>query len=69
MASWYVAIIGLVVLLTVSGFRIAQEYQRGVVFRLGRLSSVKVPGLDWIIPLIDWRRRVDIRTVTEEVEQ
>ncbi|MGB0085384.1 MAG: SPFH domain-containing protein [Rhodomicrobiaceae bacterium] len=69
MASWYVAIIGLVVLLAVSGFRIAQEYQRGVVFRLGRLSSVKGPGLYWIIPLIDWQRRVDIRTVTEEVEQ
>ena len=56
-------------MLAVSGFRIAQEYQRGVVFRLGRLSSVKGPGLYWIIPLIDWQRRVDIRTVTEEVEQ
>src|ERR1700759_5761727 len=52
-----------------SGFRIAQEYQRGVVFRLGRFSSVKGPGLYWIIPLIDRQTMVDIRTVTVTVEQ
>lgn len=51
------------------GFRIAQEYQRGVIFRLGRYSSVKGPGLYWIIPLIDWNRTVDIRTVTVIIEQ
>jgi regulator of protease activity HflC (stomatin/prohibitin superfamily) len=58
-----------IVVLFLSGFRIAQEYQRGVVFRLGRFSSVKGPGLYWIIPLIDWQKRIDIRTTTVAVEQ
>jgi regulator of protease activity HflC (stomatin/prohibitin superfamily) len=58
-----------IAILFLSGFRIAQEYQRGVVFRLGRFSSVKGPGLYWLIPLIDWQKRVDIRTATVAVEQ
>jgi regulator of protease activity HflC (stomatin/prohibitin superfamily) len=60
---------GLLLLVLLTGFRIAQEYQRGVVFRLGRFSSVKGPGLYWIIPLIDRQARVDIRTSTVAVEQ
>ena len=56
-------------LLFLSGFRIAQEYQRGVVFRLGRYSSTKGPGLYWLIPLIEWQRKIDIRTVTMSVEK
>jgi regulator of protease activity HflC (stomatin/prohibitin superfamily) len=62
-------VIAVLVLFTIGGVRIAQEYQRGVVFRLGRLHKVKGPGLYWIIPFIDWQRVVDIRTVTAEVEQ
>ena len=58
-----------VVIYLIMGLRIAQEYQRGVVFRLGRLYKVKGPGLYWIIPFIDWQRVVDIRTITAEVEQ
>jgi regulator of protease activity HflC (stomatin/prohibitin superfamily) len=60
---------GLLLLVLLSGLRIAQEYQRGIVFRLGRFSSVKGPGLYWIIPLIDRQTRVDIRTSTVAVEQ
>jgi len=56
-------------LFLVSGFRIAQEYQRGVVFRLGRFLTVKGPGLYWIIPLVDNQQRVDLRTKTVELEQ
>lgn len=55
--------------IALTGFRIAQEYQRAVVFRLGRYSSLKGPGLYWIIPLIDWQQTVDIRTSTVAVEQ
>ena len=63
-------IIGIVALVfLVLGLRIAQEYQRGVVFRLGRFLGVKGPGLYWIIPFIDWNQTVDIRTITTEVEQ
>lgn len=53
----------------IAGFRIAQEYQRSVVFRLGRLRGIKGPGIYWIIPLVEWQRKLDIRTHTVAVEQ
>jgi len=57
-----------VVLLT--GFRIAQEYQRSVVFRLGRYVGLRGPGLYWIIPLgIERGVIIDIRTQTVSAEQ
>ncbi len=59
----------LVVVFAVSGLRIANQYQRAVVFRLGKLQGVRGPGLYWIIPLIEWQRTVDIRTITAAVEQ
>jgi regulator of protease activity HflC (stomatin/prohibitin superfamily) len=63
-----VAIVVAIVLL--SGLRIAQEYQRGVVFRLGRYIALRGPGLYWIIPLgIDRAVTIDIRTRTVSAEQ
>src|SRR3954469_22966268 len=63
-----VAFILLVLLLT--GIRIAQEYQRGVVFRLGRYVGLRGPGLYWIIPLgIERSVTIDIRTRTISAEQ
>ena len=44
-----------------AGLRMDKEYQRGVIFRLGRLKSCKGPGLYWIIPFFDLRVRVDLR--------
>ena len=58
-----------VVVIIVAGIRIAQEYQRAVVFRLGRFQSIKGPGLYWIVPLIDRQQTVDIRTKTVDLEQ
>lgn len=58
----------LVVGLFLSGFRVLQEYQRGVIFRLGRLAGTRGPGLIWLIPLIERQRVVDIRTITVNVE-
>jgi regulator of protease activity HflC (stomatin/prohibitin superfamily) len=49
------------------GIRMVQEYQRGVVFRLGRLIGPKGPGLFWIWPVIDRMVRIDLRTVTLEL--
>lgn len=49
--------------------RIADQYVRGVVFRLGRYHATKGPGVYWIIPLIEWQRRVDLRINTAAVEQ
>ena len=64
-----VLIIGIIVIILLSGFRIAQEYQRAVIFRLGRFQNIKGPGLYWIIPFIDAQQRVDIRTKTVDLEQ
>ena len=62
-------IIGIVILILLSGFRIAQEYQRAIVFRLGRFTNVKGPGLYWIIPFLERQQTVDIRTKTVDLEQ
>ena len=63
-------IVALLMGVLLSGFRIAQEYQRGVVFRLGRFAGVRGPGLYWVMPLgIERTVRVDIRTRTVSAEQ
>ena len=53
--------------LLISGARILQEYEAGVIFRLGRFAEVKRAGLNWIIPLIDRMVKIDLRTVTRDV--
>src|SRR6187455_1130363 len=58
-----------VLALAASGFRICQEYQRAVVFRLGRFRAVRGPGWYWNIPLLEWQRKLDIRTCTVDIEQ
>ena len=58
------------VIIGLSGLRVAQEYERGVVFRLGRYKGLRGPGMYWIIPLgIERSVRVDIRTRTVSAEQ
>ena len=59
-----VLLIVLVVVLLASGVRILREYERGVIFRLGRLIAQKGPGLIYVIPIIDRMVRIDLRTVT-----
>jgi regulator of protease activity HflC (stomatin/prohibitin superfamily) len=63
-----VALLALVAL-ALSGLRVAQEYERAVVFRLGRFTGIRGPGLFYLIPLLEWQRKVDMRTVTINVEQ
>jgi regulator of protease activity HflC (stomatin/prohibitin superfamily) len=55
------------VLLIASAVRIVQEYERGVIFRLGRLVGARGPGLFFIIPIIDRMLKVDLRVVTLDV--
>ncbi|RLG59083.1 MAG: slipin family protein [Candidatus Hydrothermarchaeota archaeon] len=50
-----------------SALRIVREYERGVVFRLGRLIGAKGPGLIILIPIIDRMVKVDLRTITLDV--
>ncbi len=52
------------VILLASSVRVLREYERGVIFRLGRLIDQKGPGLILLIPIIDRMVRVDLRTVT-----
>ena len=56
----------IIVILVVLGFsiKIVREYERAVIFRLGRLIGAKGPGLILIIPLVDRPRVVDLRTIT-----
>src|SRR5476649_1550676 len=63
------AVIALLALIALSGIRVAQEYERSVVFRLGRYVGTRGPGLFYLVPLIEWQRMVDIRTITDRVEQ
>ena len=63
-----IVILGLVVLVALSSIRIAKEYERGVVFRLGRLIDLKGPGLFLIFPLgFDRLTKIDLRVITLEV--
>ena len=66
----FLAIIAAIVVVLLTGLRIAQEYQRGVIFRLGRHVGLRGPGLYWIIPLgIERAVTIDIRTRTVSAEQ
>ena len=66
----YLPFVALFVIILISGFRIAQEYQRGVVFRLGRYRDLRGPGLFWILPLgLERAPIIDIRTRTVTAEQ
>ena len=63
-------LIGAAVLaVVVSGIRVAQEYERGVVFRLGRYEATRGPGLYWNMPVFERQRKIDLRTRTVNVEQ
>ncbi len=53
-----------IVFFVLPGLRIVQQYQKGVVFRFGKIVGIKEPGLNMIIPYIDQLKKVDMRTVT-----
>jgi regulator of protease activity HflC (stomatin/prohibitin superfamily) len=56
-----------VVLFILMGLRTLYEYQRGVIFRLGKFAGMKGPGLRWIWPFIDQLVKVDLRTIARDV--
>ena len=65
--SWITVVILFVVLFVFMAVKIVQEYERGVIFRLGRLQGPKGPGLFFIIPFIDRMVKVDLRVVTLDI--
>ena len=62
-----VGIVVVVLLFIISGIRIVKEYERGVIFRLGRLVGARGPGLFYVIPILENMVIVDLRTVTYDV--
>jgi regulator of protease activity HflC (stomatin/prohibitin superfamily) len=61
------ALIIVALLLLSSAIRVVREYERGVVFRLGRLIGAKGPGIIFLIPIVDRMVKVDLRTITLDV--
>src|ERR1700719_5111087 len=64
---WLVPIVLLGVIILPQMIRILREYERGVIFRLGKLLGVKGPGLIFLIPIVDRMVRMDLRVVTIDV--
>jgi len=70
MADVVLVVVLCVGFLALTGFRVAQQYERALVFRFGRYLDTRGPGLFWIIPLgIDRAKKVDMRVLTDGVEQ
>ncbi len=63
-SSFGFILFAIAVVLALKSFGINQEYQRGVVFRLGRLKETKGPGWFWLIPLIERVVKIDLRVIT-----
>ncbi|NMB76278.1 MAG: slipin family protein [Myxococcales bacterium] len=66
MYGWLIPV-GIFVLFILMGLRTLYEYQRGVVFRLGKYVGMRNPGLQFIIPFIDQMVKVDLRTMARDV--
>ena len=66
--STTIVIIVLLILIISSSIKILKEYERAVIFRLGRLVGVKGPGLIILIPFIDKMERVSLRTITMDIQ-
>ena len=62
------ALIGALFIVSLNGLKIDREYQRGVIFRLGRTKGVMGPGLYWIMPFVDQKVQIDVRTKTVNIE-
>src|SRR5919108_4075441 len=58
----------LIAIIGISAIRIVKEYERGVIFRLGRVIGAKGPGLFFIIPIIDRMVKVNLQTVTMDIK-
>lgn len=63
----FITFIIIIVLFFLSGMKLLYQYERGVIFTLGKYSGVKEPGLRWIIPIIQRMRKVDMRIKTADI--
>ena len=67
LGGWMVGIIIVAVIVLPQALRILREYERGVIFRLGKLIGAKGPGVIFLIPLVDKMVKMDLRVVTIDV--
>src|SRR5213594_1310995 len=67
LGPWAVVLVVLAVIVLPQSIRILREYQRGVIFRLGKLQGAKGPGLIFLIPIVDRMVKMDLRVVTIDV--
>ena len=65
-AIFFLVIVGVILLM--ASIRVVTEYERGVIFRLGRLVGAKGPGLFFLIPIVDRMTKVSLRTVNFDVQ-
>lgn len=65
--AFWVGIALILIILASASIRVVQEYERGVIFRLGRFVGVRGPGLFFLIPIIERMQKVDLRTITMDV--
>src|ERR1700694_3834775 len=64
---WLIPVVLLAVIILPQMVRILREYERGVIFRLGKLIGAKGPGLVFLIPMVDRMVRMDLRVITINV--
>lgn len=69
MLVWVITLVVFLSVILPQVFKIMREYERGVIFRLGKYQSTKGPGLIILIPFIDKVERVDLRVLTINVER
>src|SRR5438045_3164255 len=67
LGPWVIVLIVLAVVVLPQSIRILREYERGVIFRLGKLQGAKGPGLIFLIPVVDRMVKMDLRVVTSDV--
>ncbi len=58
-----------VIIVLIKSVRVANQYERSVVFRLGKFNRTAGPGLYFVWPFIEWLTKLDLRTITADVEQ
>ena len=67
MVGPFATVVLVVAVFVLSGIKILKEFERGVIFRLGRLVDHRGPGLIYVLPVIERMQRVDLRTITMDV--
>src|ERR1700674_5988651 len=67
LVAWIIPLIALAAIVLPQMIRILREYERGVIFRLGKLLGAKGPGLILLIPIVDRMVKMDLRVVTIDV--